>query len=238
MSAADGPGGTTAGASLRRAVAADLYLWGRRRLLVALGAVGVAALLGLWAWALRAQTASGALAVSGRPGTGAVEGDFRAPLVLAAALVTTIVLVLRYAPRWHGGRADLMRLAGPGAAAGYLAQSLVCAIAAATAGAAVTVGLHLEVMAIAPSAAAAGLGAAAAAAAVSCALLAAGRVGGLLAGRLHGSAQALAVAWPFSALPAVNSADGTTPASGAAWAVLAAWAAAAWLIGLRRATVP
>ena len=77
-----------------------------------------------------------------------------------------------------------------------------------------------------------------AAAAVSCALLAAGHVGGLLAGRLHGPAQALAAPWPFSALPAVNSADRTTPASGASWAVLAAWAAVAWLIGLRRATAP
>lgn len=70
------------------------------------------------------------------------------------------------------------------------------------------------------------------------ALLAAGHVGGLLAGRLHGPAQALAAPWPFSALPAVNSADRTTPASGASWAVLAAWAAVAWLIGLRRATAP
>lgn len=55
------------------------------------------------------------------------------------------------------------------------------------------------------------------------ALLAAGHVGGLLAGRLHGPAQALAAPRPFSALPAVNSADRTTPASGISWAVLAVW---------------
>ena len=67
---------------------------------------------------------------------------------------------------------------------------------------------------------------------------AARHVGGLLAGRLHGPAQALAAPWPFSALPAVNSADRTTPASGVSWAVLAVWAAVAWLIGLRRATAP
>ena len=55
------------------------------------------------------------------------------------------------------------------------------------------------------------------------ALLAAGHVGGLLAGLLHGPAQALAAPRPFSALPPVNSADRTTPASGVSWAVLAVW---------------